>query len=154
MLLRLSSTQALARASFAGASVAVAFIGHALAHAHHDLPRVLVALLLLLGIVWGTNRRDLTFAGAIAAQFLVHGGIPTSPHMLVIHGAAVAAAYLVMRHSEGIWRALAHLVLGRLPRIAIAPRIARVPRILHGAAIPLIHRSLRSHAMRAPPALA
>ncbi len=154
MLLRLTSTEALARASFAGASVAVAFIGHSVTHAHHDMPRLLIALLALLGVVWGTRRRDLTLGAAVAAQVLVHGGIPTSPHMLAIHAAAVAVAYLLMRNGERIWHALADLCLGRLPRGMVALRAITIAPILRGHDLLVPRLAWPANAMRAPPALA
>ena len=154
MLLRLSSTEAMARASFAGASVAVAFIGHAFTHAHHDMPRTIVALLALLGVVWGTHRRDLTFAAAVGAQTLVHGGIPTSPHMLALHGVALLVAYVLMRNSERIWRVLADLLLARLPGRMVSPKATVTIRILRGHTSIVQFLASCANAMRAPPALA
>lgn len=127
MLLRLSASEALVRAAFALASVGIAFTGHvALGHAHCDYTQLIAAALGLIFVTWRTRRTSHLMLGAMAAQVVVHGGVPTAVPMLGIHVVSAALALGLMHHSEQIWRAFsalllpAPIVLVRVPAIAIA----------------------------------
>ena len=153
MLLRLAPMEAALRASFAVASVAAAAVGHALgaAHVHHDMPRILAAGLLLLGVVWATRRPGRILGAALAAQLLVHGGIPTAGHMALSHAVATLLALLLLTQGERLWALLGNLCLGRLPADPVAvPRPSTAP-LRHGVRTACSALLRSSAALRAPP---
>lgn len=155
MLLRLTPDEALGRAAFALASVAVAFVGHAaLGHGHCDVTQLVLAGFLLLFASWRTRNVPRLFGASIGAQFVVHGGIPTETHMIAIHAAASVVALGLMQHSEQLWHALARVLLPTVPTAGAAPQWR--PRAL----VPVWHNVFTStidhltHPDRGPPALA
>ena len=156
MLLRLTPMEAAMRATFAAASVAVAAVGHALGteHAHHDLPRTLMAMVLLLGVAWGTRRPSRILIAAIAAQLLVHGGVPATAHMVASHLLATIIALLLMAQGERLWALLGDLCLGRLPADPVALPRPTAASMHCGVRVARSMWLRTTVTLRAPPALA
>lgn len=155
MLLRLTATEATGRAAFAVASVAVAFVGHAtLGHGHCDISQLILAGFLLLFASWRTRRTHHLLMAAIVAQLLVHGGLPSQPHMALLHSGAAVAALALMTLGESAWQALARLLIPALPTsVAVVAPV----RITSGTAWRNIFVAAYAHGphqLRGPPVFA
>ena len=105
MFLALPPVIAAGRAIFAFAVVVLSMSGHASAgHQHVDLSRVALAFLLLLAAAWRTNDARLLLAASVAAQCLVHGGLPIGNlSMFSMHASGAALAFFLIWQFELLW---------------------------------------------------
>jgi len=135
MFLALTPVVAAGRALFAFAVVALSVSGHAvIGHVHVDMSRLGMAFLLLLAVSWRTHDARALLLASIAAQCLVHGGIPmASPTMFALHAIGALAAFILVSRFERVWagcaaalrpllRPVAWLRLPHLPRPVQAHR--------------------------------
>lgn len=155
MLLRLTPGEALGRAAFAAAAVGAAFTGHvAVGHEHCDLAQVIAATLGLIFVSWRTRSIARILAAAIIAQVVVHGGIPTQPHMLLIHAVAASLALALMHRGEDVWRALRSLRAPRPLRLLAVPALPNMRVVIVSSEAWPPRRPGTAALLRAPPAFA
>ena len=155
-MLELSAPEALGRAAFAAASVAAASAGHAsVAHTHHAFSQQVIAFITLLFATWLTRRWHGLLAASLLAQFFVHGGLPLQhPHMMAMHLAAAVLTLGLLHHSEDIWRALAAVVMPRMPLRVRVPEVVTNFRIANCSSALVAALVPTSANRRGPPAFA